>query len=230
MQTVKFNASAIAVRMLTSAYQIINGFVASIRDWRRQKRKPAILKGRRRRRRRPMHSKAAIAQISSACPLALFTNAAKRRPLKIGIADDIAAQLDGALQPQDLRRALGHYANSIGYLKSFHAGAARLDLDGNIAGTVTEAEADHARVKLAAVLARRQPKPKPAPAAQQRLEAEKRADSQPRLATSLAQHSGRDAGRRDTGAREQRAQPIGSQRDGLAELRAAAARRREVAG
>jgi sRNA-binding protein len=192
-----------------------------------------------------MNSKAAIAHLAVAAPKAFFTDPARRRPLKIGIADDIASKLDGAIRPQDLRRALGCYANSPGYLRSCVEGAPRFDLAGNEAGTVTADEAEHARQKLDAVLAKRQPKPL-ALAAQQRHEGPAAQERPPRKqqpanldhgevgpqrckTTSLARPCSDAAGRRETGAREQPAPaPDAPARMGFAELRAsAAARRRE---
>jgi sRNA-binding protein len=42
------------------------------------------------------------------------------------------------------------YCGSVGYLRNCEVGAERIDLDGDVTGVVTEAEAEHARVKLAA--------------------------------------------------------------------------------
>jgi ProP effector len=111
------------------------------------------------RKQRLLQTIATIALLAERYPRTFFVLGKQRKPLKIGIADDIMA--DGAIDSENLRWALGVYCNSPDYLRSFQAGAVRLDLAGNEAGIVTEAEADHARVKLAAVLARRQPQPSP---------------------------------------------------------------------
>jgi hypothetical protein len=117
--------------------------------------------------------------------------------------------------PTELRWALCSYCNSAGYLRSFKEGAARLDIAGNEVGIVTKDEAEHARAKLDAVLARRTKQKAAAPEA-------KRC----KTATPARPGSGA-AGRHETGVSEAR-QPV--KRIGLDDLRAAAARRREAAG
>lgn len=91
----------------------------------------------------------------------------RRRPLKLGIDQDIAAALADPFTPDELKSALRFYVGNIGYLLACREGAERVDLDGNVVGAVTAAEAAHA----ARVIARRQNKtakpinkqPKPAP-------------------------------------------------------------------
>jgi sRNA-binding protein len=178
-----------------------------------------------------MHSKAAIAHLAAAFPQAFFTDAARRRPLRIGIANDIAPKLDGALRPKDLHRALGHYANSIGYLRSFKVGAARINLAGNEAGIVTAEEADHAHGKLAAVLARRTKQKAAAPEAdrkQQTAGVGRGADSHPRESPATRLTNDSAAGRREIATCEQRPEAKASMpaRIGFAELRASAAQRK----
>lgn len=65
----------------------------------------------------------------------------RRRPLKVGIRDDIVAAINGAIEPRWLNRALSFYTHNVGYLHSLRAGAVRIDLDGNAAGEVTEEQA-----------------------------------------------------------------------------------------
>ena len=203
------------------------------------------------RKQRLLQTVATIAMLAERYPKTFFVLGVQRKPLKIGIADDIVA--DGTIQSKDLRWALGAYCNSPDYLRSFQAGAARLDLNGNEAGIVTADEAEHAQWKLAAVLAKRQPKPKPAapdkrgrnaaPSPPQAASAGHKAVSQPRETIILARPS--DAARhRETGVRERQPEtkasaempktlapaPTTPARIGFAALRAAAARRREAAG
>jgi ProP effector len=72
----------------------------------------------------------------------------RRRPLKIGIHNEILEALDGAITQAELRRALGCYtANSV-YLQHMTAGATRVDLDGRQAGRVTREEAEYAVTAL----------------------------------------------------------------------------------
>lgn len=64
------------------------------------------------------------------------------KPLKIGIHQDLIAAGHGR---QAVRRALAAYVHSRRYQKALRAGAVRVDLLGQPAGAVTQAEADHAR-------------------------------------------------------------------------------------
>ena len=64
------------------------------------------------------------------------------QPLKVGIYHDALAALDGAAAPRDLKSALRAYTSNTRYLRALSAGACRVGLDGNPAGTVApEAEA-----------------------------------------------------------------------------------------
>jgi ProP effector len=87
----------------------------------------------------------------------------RRRPLKIGIHADIAAQLDGAITPDELSNALRFYTGNVGYLRSLIAGAARVDLDGAPAGVVSQNEAEHAKALLIARRAKKAMVTPPAP-------------------------------------------------------------------
>jgi ProP effector len=73
----------------------------------------------------------------------------RRRPLKVGIHDDILVKLGGTIAPQELSIALCFYTANAGYLTALRTGTPRVDLDGSPAGTVTESESDFAKVKLA---------------------------------------------------------------------------------
>jgi sRNA-binding protein len=68
---------------------------------------------------------------------------APKRPLKIGIAQDIHARLPGVPQGH-VATALFSYTDGPTYLNSLVTGAERLDLDGKVCGTVTAEEAAHA--------------------------------------------------------------------------------------
>jgi len=65
------------------------------------------------------------------------------RPLKVGIAADILARCP-VLTRRELGPVLGVYAKRVMYLQSLVAGAIRIDLDGNPAGEVSAADAEHA--------------------------------------------------------------------------------------
>jgi ProP effector len=71
------------------------------------------------------------------------------RPLKVGVYADLLAALGGAVQPRDLKSALGAYTSNARYLRGLSAGACRIDLDGKPAGTVTPEDEAVAKARLA---------------------------------------------------------------------------------
>ena len=77
----------------------------------------------------------------------------RRQPLKVGINQDIIGAV--GLAPDELGRALRRYTQSDRYLAKLKAGAARIALDGQAAGAVTEDEAEQAAQALAERKARR---------------------------------------------------------------------------
>jgi sRNA-binding protein len=123
----------------------------------------------------------------------------RRRPLKIGIHHDVLAALDGAVTPQELGRALRVYVVNRVYLSRLVAGAVRIDLAGEPAGIVTPEQVPPPR-----------PRPARKAAAPVKSPVKGCSKSLPELAVVAA------------------ATP-GPQRLGLADLRAAAKRRRESA-
>ena len=137
----------------------------------------------------------AIAQLA-----ALFPSCFRQpcEPLKIGIHNDIIAR-HPELRPSVLANALKAYTRSLGYLETIKAGAARIDLEGNPAGTVTAADEENAKRKIA--------------------KAARRAAAKP-----VAER----AGRRDPipDAKSRQPGPAGPPRLGLAGLKAAAQARR----
>ena len=68
-----------------------------------------------------------------------------RLPLKIGTHKDIP---DGLIEPKILRLAFRRYVNNPGYLKATRFGAARIDLNGEPAGTVDEVVEKSAQARL----------------------------------------------------------------------------------
>jgi sRNA-binding protein len=70
-----------------------------------------------------------------------FSIEGRREPLKIGTHADVLATLDGAIRPDELRRALASYTGNASYLRGVVPGACRRDLDGKPAGIVTPEEA-----------------------------------------------------------------------------------------
>jgi ProP effector len=71
------------------------------------------------------------------------------RPLKVGVYADALAALGDAVQPRDLKSALGAYTSNARYLRELTAGAPRIALDGKPAGTVTPEDEAVARRRLA---------------------------------------------------------------------------------
>jgi ProP effector len=85
-------------------------------------------------------------------------------PLKRGIYHDILARLGDGIDPVALSRVLAFYTGAHRYRAALVAGAARIDLDGNVAGEVTESEAASAWQPRRPHRSRRaKPKPKPPP-------------------------------------------------------------------
>ena len=101
---------------------------------------------------------AIITELAQRWPQCFSVLEARRRPLKIGIDQDIIVQLDtipGVTCPQ-LKRSLGRYVYNHVYLAKLTVGAERVDLDGAGAGLVTEDRAEQARADRARMLAARE--------------------------------------------------------------------------
>jgi ProP effector len=97
--------------------------------------------------------KADIAKLIAAYPAVFHLLGAERRPLKIGIRDDLVAA-DIGLTGEAIGRAIGWYVRGPSYLKQVKAGAPRIGLNGGPAGSVTEEEEAHAAARLAEIKAR----------------------------------------------------------------------------
>jgi ProP effector len=93
-----------------------------------------------------------VAALAERWPKCFAVKSCRRVPLKIGIAADIAA----AGFAGDLALALRWYTGSTEYRQALKAGAARIDLDGNAAGVVSNLEA---RVAAAVLAKRSLPRP-----------------------------------------------------------------------
>jgi len=86
-----------------------------------------------------------ISKLAQLYPRAFFVFHQRRRPLKVGIHNDLVA----VLPVRVLRYALMHYTGNTAYLRALRTGAARIDLQGNAAGAVTADEAAKAQLRLA---------------------------------------------------------------------------------
>jgi sRNA-binding protein len=73
---------------------------------------------------------AAIAVLAECFPQAFVMYEARRKPLKIGVRQDIEATLNGVMTKNELINALRCYCGNRGYLNATRAGATRVGLDG----------------------------------------------------------------------------------------------------
>jgi ProP effector len=100
--------------------------------------------------------RAALTRLTEAFPQTFVLEQYQpHRPLKVGIAADIPARCP-ELDRRKLGAVLSAYTQRVMYLESMVAGAARIDLDGNLAGEVSALDAEHAAERLATTLASRQ--------------------------------------------------------------------------
>ena len=77
-------------------------------------------------------------------PKTFAVHEAKRRPLKIGIQNDLLEQIGGAVTEKELGIALNRYCKNAVYRSRLRAGATRYDLNGEPAGTVAAEDAAYA--------------------------------------------------------------------------------------
>ena len=105
---------------------------------------------------------AAIEVLAEQYPQCFVVFEQRRRPLKLGIREDLITALAGAATAQELGFALKIYTSNSGYLRACKEGAERVGLDGKVSGHVTADEAKDAATRLAqrcAKQARRQATP-----------------------------------------------------------------------
>lgn len=79
-------------------------------------------------------------------PNAFFPRGSAKRPLKLGIFQDIRAAVP-ELSYRDVKAMLTDYTGGYRYVTACTEGAVRVDLQGNPAGLVTKDEAEHAAAK-----------------------------------------------------------------------------------
>lgn len=94
-------------------------------------------------------SKEVIAFLAETYPQC-FSVSGDAKPLKIGIFQDLASQLEGEqrLSKTLLRASLRHYTNSWRYLYAVKEGAQRVDLTGETQAVVDKEHAEHAQKQL----------------------------------------------------------------------------------
>ncbi len=95
------------------------------------------------------NQKEALLFLSKQYPKCFFLEG-KVQPLKIGIFQDLAKELDGSelISKRLLRMSLRHYTSSWKYLASVQTGAARIDLQGESGDLVEKQHAEHASQQL----------------------------------------------------------------------------------
>src|SRR6516162_2780645 len=93
-------------------------------------------------------ARAVIVQLAAQYPACFHVYQWRRRPLAIGISALISV---ANVSDEDLKRALSFYTWNEAYLKACSVGAARIGLDGQSVGLVSESEAAFAANKLAGV-------------------------------------------------------------------------------
>jgi ProP effector len=74
------------------------------------------------------------------------------RPLKVGIGNDLMAR--GVLGPREVNAALKRYVDRLMYQKCLAAGGARIDLEGDVAGEVSNEHRSRAERLVARIEAR----------------------------------------------------------------------------
>jgi sRNA-binding protein len=84
---------------------------------------------------------AIIGSLAERFPKCFAICESRRKPLKVGIRDDIFAAIGDVFNKSDVFAALGYYASNPAYRKKLRAGATRFDLNGNPAGVVTAEQA-----------------------------------------------------------------------------------------
>lgn len=77
-------------------------------------------------------------------PLCFFAREQNRKPIKLRIFHDLA----GVMPEAELAMALRYYCGNMGYLRASKPGAARIDLEGDVAGEVSPEQAAHARQQV----------------------------------------------------------------------------------
>ncbi|MBU3823997.1 MAG: RNA chaperone ProQ [Candidatus Oceanisphaera merdipullorum] len=95
------------------------------------------------------NSKEVIAYLAERFPQCFIADG-EAKPLKIGIFQDLAAQLgeDPKVSKTLLRTALRQYTSSWRYLHGLKAGQTRVGLDGEACGELTEEHVEHAKGAL----------------------------------------------------------------------------------
>jgi ProP effector len=101
--------------------------------------------------------------LCSSFPNTFFMYRERRKPIKIGIHLELDVVLGERVDRKLLRQTLKFYTINHGYLRALRAGAPRIDLNGEEAGSVTEEQAEQAGVVAMILAVRRRRKKWPLP-------------------------------------------------------------------
>lgn len=120
-------------------------------------------------RRRAAEAREFLNRLSERYPACFTRDRDKIHPLAIGIQQKLRAELNADPEWQEtpgwlVRQALAIYTRAPAYLQATVEKRPRINLDGSVAGEVTEQEQEHARARLEEIRARRearQPKKRP---------------------------------------------------------------------
>jgi ProP effector len=138
------------------------------------------------------------------------------RPLKVGIRNDLVAR--GVLGPRELNAALKRYVDRLMYQKCLAAGGARIDLEGNVAGEVSNEHRSRAERLVARI---------EAPQLAETTAAKAAAEGERGVRYAAMPAAVPKAKANAMPPSTQRRPPTGSGRLGLADLKRAAQERRE---
>jgi ProP effector len=93
-------------------------------------------------------AQAAITVLADLFPACFAVFQERRKPLKLGIREEVIAALAGAAAPKEIALALRFYTSNTWYLRACIEGAERVGLDGKASGQVSAEEADNAKQRL----------------------------------------------------------------------------------
>jgi sRNA-binding protein len=133
-----------------------------------------------------------------------------RRPLKVGVCEEVTAQ-HPELSRHRVKRLLQEYTQHEPYWSTFKAGTPRIGLDGNVAGEVTLEDEQHALIQMARMARRAAAR-----------------EGEARKVAAQAVEKRAEQQKPTSDAKSQQPAPPGSPRLGLAGLKAAALKRRQL--
>jgi ProP effector len=90
--------------------------------------------------------RALLKRLIAQYPRCFIPDGERRRPLKVGLAEDILAA-NPEIDQRNLSYAIGLYVNNFAYESAVTEGADRVGLDGATAGVVTQLDVEHARAR-----------------------------------------------------------------------------------